>query len=216
MPSKFFPYNVSDSLDRTTASFVGKANGLSLLTANRDPIAMASAPRLKAADRPEPLANPPAATIGASGKALANDGTRTNEVTSPPCAAASWPVHIRASAPEVRAASACLEFVTVARTWPPYSCTASAIQSGFPKLTLTRGTCSSMATLAFSDAPGMSKVAPIPKGLPGANFLILRMDSLVSSADNGPVARMPHPPAFDTAATNSGVDIHDMPGRSTG
>ena len=33
---------------------------------------------------------------------------------------------------------------------------------------------------------------------------------------NSPVARMPIPPALDTAATNSGVDIQDIPGRTIG
>jgi hypothetical protein len=42
------------------------------------------------------------------------------------------------------------------------------------------------------------------------------MDALVSSAVNGPVARIPRPPAFETAATSGGVEIQDMPGNTMG
>jgi len=42
------------------------------------------------------------------------------------------------------------------------------------------------------------------------------MASLVSVAFNGPVARIPNPPAFETVATNSGVDIQDIPGSRMG
>jgi hypothetical protein len=42
------------------------------------------------------------------------------------------------------------------------------------------------------------------------------MHSLVSLAFKGPVARIPTPPALETAATSSGVLIQDIPGRMTG
>ena len=59
-------------------------------------------------------------------------------------------------------------------------------------------------------------MAPIPKGLPGASCRILMIASLVSRALSGPVARIPTPPAFETAATNSGVEIQDIPGNIRG
>lgn len=43
-----------------------------------------------------------------------------------------------------------------------------------------------------------------------------RIASLVSTAFRGPVAKIPTPPAFETAATSSGVLIHDIPGSTTG
>jgi hypothetical protein len=42
------------------------------------------------------------------------------------------------------------------------------------------------------------------------------MDSRVCVAFKGPVARIPTPPAFDTAATNSGVEIQLIPGSTSG
>jgi hypothetical protein len=42
------------------------------------------------------------------------------------------------------------------------------------------------------------------------------MDVRVSSGFNGPVAKIPTPPAFETAATSSGVEIHDIPGSTIG
>mmetsp|Transcript_13538 Transcript_13538/g.18574 ORF Transcript_13538/g.18574 Transcript_13538/m.18574 type:complete len:108 (-) Transcript_13538:132-455(-) len=62
----------------------------------------------------------------------------------------------------------------------------------------------------------MRSVAPIPKGLLGASDRIRFMEERVSSADSGPVASIPTPPAFETAATNSAVDIHDIPGKIRG
>jgi len=71
------------------------------------------------------------------------------------------------------------------------------------------GTCSSRATSAFSCDPGMAKVIPTPNGGSNVDFddfefdcdcsglsnvRILRMDFRVSSAFNGPVANIPHPP----------------------
>mmetsp|Transcript_21035 Transcript_21035/g.49700 ORF Transcript_21035/g.49700 Transcript_21035/m.49700 type:complete len:211 (-) Transcript_21035:84-716(-) len=199
-----------------TIFLISSARGLSWDTANRLPIATASAPNVRAAAKPLPSANPPAATTGVAGNRSDSVRMRTSDVTSPPCAAASWPVHIRASAPESRADCACLAVVIVDKTLPPYECAASAIQSAFPKLTLINGTCSSSATSAFSLAPGMSSVAPMPNALPGARRRISWMHSRVSSAFRGPVAKMPHPPAFDTAATSDGLEIQLMPGSTMG
>jgi len=42
------------------------------------------------------------------------------------------------------------------------------------------------------------------------------MDCRVSVGVKGPVARIPTPPALETAATSSGVEIQDMPGRMMG
>ena len=133
---------------------------------------------------------------------------------------------------------ACLELTTVAMVLPPYFCTASAIQSPLPKLKLMTGTCSSIATLAFSLAPGISRVHPIPKGL-SVSVRISRIFSRTSLAPYGPEdgwyqhgqcctgvravvlvegwrqggqaqqpeAKMPSPPAFDTAATSLGSGL---------
>ena len=79
--------------------FTFSCKGLSSVQANRVPIATASAPKDKAANSPRPSPNPPAAIRGSSGTLDAMAGTNTKEVTSPPCAAASWPVTSRASAP---------------------------------------------------------------------------------------------------------------------
>ncbi len=106
-----------------------------------------------------------------------------------------------------------------------------------PNEKLITGTSSCKATSAFSLAPGISKVAPIPKGL-SVNLRISRILFLVSSAESGPkisarnrkshfkkmkqwttklpVAKMPNPPAFETAATKRGVDIQLIPGKITG
>jgi len=58
----------------------------------------------------------------------------------------------------------------------------------------------------------------MPKGLLGASFRIFRIASLqlVCWASRGPVASIPIPPALETAATSSGVEIHDMPGSMSG
>mmetsp|Transcript_8884 Transcript_8884/g.21934 ORF Transcript_8884/g.21934 Transcript_8884/m.21934 type:complete len:239 (-) Transcript_8884:25-741(-) len=197
------------------ASFIAIASGLSCVVARRVPMATPSAPRLKAAFRPRPLANPPAATMGTVGNSCASEGTNTREVTSPPWAAASWPVTIKASAPAAIAAAACFRLVTVARSLPPYSSRPSRIQSALPSETLMTGTPSSRATLAFSEAPGMSNVAPTPKGL-SVRVRISRIHALVSNADSGPVANIPRPPALETAATRAGVEIHDIPGSTMG
>jgi len=61
----------------------------------------------------------------------------------------------------------------------------------------------------------MRSVHPIPKGL-SVNRRISRMDARVCSEESGPVARMPSPPALETAATKGGVEIHDMPGSTNG
>mmetsp|Transcript_2957 Transcript_2957/g.8097 ORF Transcript_2957/g.8097 Transcript_2957/m.8097 type:complete len:264 (-) Transcript_2957:65-856(-) len=217
----------------TIASLVASASGLSFVVAIRDPMATASAPRASAAWSPLPLANPPAATSGVSGNSRASDGTSTSEVTSPPWAAASWPVTMSASAPPSPIArEACSRLVTVASSFPPYASRPSLIQRALPSETLMMGTSSSRATIAFSRAPGMSRVTPTPKGLgllPASLLLLLllllllarssrvrRMDSRVSQAESGPVARIPTPPAFETAATSSGVEIQDIPGRTIG
>ena len=42
------------------------------------------------------------------------------------------------------------------------------------------------------------------------------MASRVSSGVNGPLAKMPKPPALETAATSSGVEIQLMPGKMIG
>mmetsp|Transcript_1516 Transcript_1516/g.2261 ORF Transcript_1516/g.2261 Transcript_1516/m.2261 type:complete len:104 (+) Transcript_1516:913-1224(+) len=80
---------------------------------------------------------------------------------------------------------------------------------------LMMGTCSSIATLAFDSAPGIRSVVPIPNGL-SVLERIVRIAFRVSSADKGPVASIPTPPAFDTAETRVGSDIQDIPGRMRG
>mmetsp|Transcript_28368 Transcript_28368/g.40546 ORF Transcript_28368/g.40546 Transcript_28368/m.40546 type:complete len:108 (-) Transcript_28368:17-340(-) len=77
------------------------------------------------------------------------------------------------------------------------------------------GTCSSIATLAFASAPGIRSVVPIPNGL-SVFERIVRIALRVSSADSGPVASIPTPPALDTAETSVGSEIQDIPGRTRG
>ena len=55
------------------------------------------------------------------------------------------------------------------------------------------GTCSSIATFAFSVAPGINNVAPIPNGLSVCERIFC-IAFRVSSAFNGPVANIPTPP----------------------
>ena len=58
----------------------------------------------------------------------------------------------------------------------------------------------------------------IPKTYNGSsvNLLISLMASLVSFELSGPVARIPTPPAFDTAATSLASEIQLIPGKTTG
>ena len=81
-------------------------------------MAMASAPSASAAISPWPVPKPPAAMMG-SELTLRMAGISTSEVTSPPWAAASWPVTSRASTPIFSAAMACFSVTTVAMTLPP-------------------------------------------------------------------------------------------------
>ena len=142
-------------------------------------------------------------------------GIKTSDVTSSPCAAASWPVAMTASVPKSCARLACFTLTTVAKTLPPYLCASFTIQSPLPRAKLMTGTFSCKRTFAFSAAPGNISDALAPKGL-SVSFRISRMDSLVCSAFSGPVARMPNPPALDTAATIFGVLIQLMPESTMG
>eukprot|EP00968_Pinguiococcus_pyrenoidosus_P000371 scaffold24_cov245-Pinguiococcus_pyrenoidosus.AAC.23 len=54
----------------------------------------------------------------------------------------------------------------------------------FPSEKLMSGTCSCKATSAFSLAPGMTSVAPTPKGL-SVRVRMRRMLCLVCSGDSG-------------------------------
>src|SRR5690606_14572197 len=63
--------------------------------------------------------------------------------------------------------------------------------------------------------PGISSVTPIPKGLL-VKVRIWRIAARVCAGVNGPLARIPRPPALDTAATSSGVEIQLMPGSRMG
>ena len=55
----------------------------------------------------------------------------------------------------------------------------------------------------------------MPNGL-SVNRRISRIDARVCSAESGPVAKIPKPPALETAATSGGVEIHDIPGSTSG
>ena len=77
------------------------------------------------------------------------------------------------------------------------------------------GTRSSNATAAFSAAPGIISVTPTPKG----RVVFARMERIedrVCALERGPVARMPRPPASETAQTSSGWEIQLMPGDTMG
>ena len=113
------------------------------------------------------------------------------------------------------AESACFSETTVAITLPPYSCALFTNQSPLPNEKLITGTCSSNAISAFSFAPGINKVTPTPKGL-SVSSRISRIEARVSSGVNGPLANIPKPPAFETAATNLGVEIQLIPGKIKG
>ena len=180
----------------------------------RVPIAIPSAPRASAAASPRPSAKPPAAMTGIF-TASARLGTRTSEVTASPWAAASWPVAITPSAPYSSARFAWRALTTVAITLPPYSWAPLTIQSPFPSAKLMTGTFSASMTFAFSAAPGMRSVALQPKGL-SVRLRISRIACRVCSASRGPVARMPSPPALETAATIFGTLIQLMPERRMG
>jgi len=188
--------------------------GLSRVAMKRVPMAIPSAPRASAAARPRPSAKPPAAITGIF-TASTMLGTRTRLVTSPPWAAASWPVTRRASVPYSSARCAWRRLTTVATTLPPYSWAALTSQSPFPREKLMTGTFSSRRTLALRAAPGKSSVAFAPKGL-SVSLRISRMAARVSSGCRGPVARIPKPPALDTAATMLGTLIQLMPERTIG
>jgi len=77
------------------------------------------------------------------------------------------------------------------------------------------GTFSCKRTFAFSTAPGNISDALAPNGL-SVSLRISRMASLVCPPFRGPVARMPSPPALDTAATIFGVLIQLMPESTIG
>jgi len=77
------------------------------------------------------------------------------------------------------------------------------------------GTSSSRRIFAFSAAPGMRSVAFAPNGL-SVRLRISRMAARVWAASRGPVARMPRPPALDTAATILGTLIQLIPDRMIG
>lgn len=66
------------------------------------------------------------------------------------------------------------------------------------------GTSSSIATFALSVAPGMSNVAPIPKGL-SVLERIACIAARVSSAFRGPVARIPTPPGVHLSEIEKGI-----------
>jgi len=72
------------------------------------------------------------------------------------------------------------------------------------------GTFSSSKIFAFSAAPENSSEAFAPKGLSVSERISL-IAARVYFAPSGPVARIPKPPALETAATIFGVLIQLIP-----